>query len=157
MTVIDRDHGYAALFRRLATEQRGRVVDVGVMGQEGAGIYEGTGLTVADVASFHEFGRGVPERSFIRAYVDENRAKIEDRLRVMAKRVISGQLRSFEEGLELIGLRIQAEIQARIRGGISPGLSDATIESKGSSTPLIDTGQLLSSITYELRRIAEAA
>jgi len=157
MTVRDVDHGYEALFRRLAQRNQGRVVDVGVMGQEGAGIYEGTGLTVADVASFHEFGRGVPERSFIRAYVDENREQIENTLRRMAQKVIKGEVRSFDAGLELIGQRIQNEIKKRIKAGIEPALAQSTIDRKGSKPPLIDTGQLINSITYELRQIAEGA
>jgi hypothetical protein len=154
--VTDIDKGYKALFQRLARENQGRVVDVGVLGKEGSGVYEDGNLTVADVASFHEFGQGVPERSFIRAYVDENRSKIEDWLRRMAKRVITGEVKSFDHGLELIGMKIESEIKQRIRDGIPPELSEATLaQKKGKSTPLIDTGQLLSSITHEVRRISE--
>lgn len=159
--VTDKDRGYDALFRRLAKQNQGRVVDVGVMGRESSKAYQATQdsapLTVADVASKNEFGLGVPERSFIRAYVDANRNRIIVDLREMAKRVIDGQIKSFDAGLELIGLKIQREIMERIRSGIEPPNAQVTIDRKGSSVPLIDTGQLINSITYLVRQIAEEA
>jgi hypothetical protein len=38
-----------------------------------------------------------------------------------------------------------------INAGIEPGLNERTIERKGSSKPLIDTGRLKGSITHEIR------
>ena len=154
MAVSVRDHGYDALVAKLGPMARGRAVDVGIMGSEADQVYDG-GETVADIASQHEFGLGVPERSFIRAYVDENRAEIERAIREMAKRVVSGELPSFDYGLNLIGVKVQKEIVVRIKAGIAPPLSQVTMDRKGSSVPLIDTGQLWSSITYALKQLGE--
>jgi hypothetical protein len=52
----------------------------------------GSGLTVAQVASYHEFGLGVPRRSFIRDYVDQDAEQIRQRLRKVAKDVGEGRL-----------------------------------------------------------------
>ncbi len=39
----------------------------------------------------------------------------------------------------------------KIQRGIDPALKDATIAKKGSSTPLIETGQLINSIDFEVK------
>lgn len=105
-------------------------------------------MTVADVALIHEYGLGsVPERSFLRAWVDENQPAIEARL----KREVEGALfgkHSPQQAMDRFGLWAVGEIKKRIIGGITPALAAETIVRKGSSTPLIDTGQLLSSITH---------
>ena len=75
-------------------------------------------------------------------------------LRKAAEEVVTGKVQSFDVALGRIGLKIRDEIKERIRSGIEPGLAEATKDRKGSSTPLIDTGQLISSITWELRRIS---
>jgi len=162
--ITDTDRGYKVLLARLAKEQQGRVVDVGVMGSEAGdakltrvnkkGDIAVTDDTVAGIATIHEFGLGVPERSFIRAYVDEHQPQIEAMLRKAAEDVVTGKVQSFDVALGRIGLKIRDEIKERIRSGIEPGLAEATKDRKGSSTPLIDTGQLISSITWELRRIS---
>jgi hypothetical protein len=41
-------------------------------------------------------------------------------------------------------------MKAYVRAGIDPGLAASTVAAKGSSTPLIDKGELLSSIDYEV-------
>ena len=117
----------------------------------------GVGITVAQLASIHEFGSGrIPARSFVRSWFDENQRKIRGTLlQLMAKEIA----RAIKTGrpitdatrtriLEQLGLQSVGQIQARISRGIAPPLKAATIERKGSSTPLIDTGQLRASVTH---------
>ena len=130
--------------------QAGAKVKVGVIGDEAASQEAGGSLTVADVASFHEFGLGVPERSFIRAYVDENDGPIRVRLRDIANRVLTRN-QSPRSGLEILGLLTVGEIQQRMAAGLQPDLSDAYVKrlNKPDKTArLIRTGQLRSSITH---------
>jgi hypothetical protein len=145
MTVTDKDRGAKELLRRLAKRT---TVRVGVIGSEAAKEH-GEGATNVDVATFHEFGLGVPRRSFIADYVDENNTDIAEKIRKTGKLIIKRELTP-EQAFGRLGLYIQGEIQQRIADGIAPPLSEMTIERKGSSTPLIDTGQLRSSITYEV-------
>ena len=70
MSVTDRDNGARRLLEQIRAI-KGAAVDVGVLGQKAAEDHGG--LTVGDVATFHEFGLGVPERSFVRNYVDRSR------------------------------------------------------------------------------------
>ena len=58
--------------------------------------------------------------------------------------------KNFATALQRIGLWAQSEIQQRISDGIPPQNAPYTINKKGSSTPLVDTGQLRSSISFKV-------
>jgi len=145
VTVRERDRGADALMRRMRQQAN---VRVGVMGQEASAGHAG-GLTVVDVASFHEFGLGHnPPRSFIAGYVDENKATIEKRIRKAAELIAKGA--DVKQTLDRFGLLLVGEIQERMVS-LPPPLKPETIRRKGSSATLIDTGQLRSSVTHETR------
>lgn len=124
-------------------------VKVGIMGSEAAELKTNgkKGTTVAQIATYHEFGYGVPRRSFLRDYFDQ---EIYDVFKIVAQAVG----RAAKKGLalytvgEFIGLLTTAKIRSRIDRHIPPPLHPTTIRRKGSSTPLVNTGQLKSSITY---------
>jgi len=147
--VRETDHGSKQLISRMARTGKVRVGVIGSKAAEAKAVGEGlTGDTVADIATIHEFGLGVPRRSFIADYVDGNVDEITTQLDRSAARILRGSQMIRE--LNLIGLFIQGQIQERISNRIPPELAQATIDRKGSSVPLIDTGQLRSSITYEV-------
>lgn len=132
-------------------DARGRsVVKVGI--QETAGSHKESegGLSVADVGSFHEFGTDtIPQRSFIRAPIQDNKTDLQTLQRKLLREVMLGG-KSTGEALALIGEKAQSDMIAAINAGIEPGLEQATIDAKGSSTPLIDSGQLKQSIRYKV-------
>ena len=146
--IRDKDRGYKRLLRRLRDSTGRRVVNVGIMGKEAAAPRDG-GVTNVQVATFHEFGIGVPERSFIRAGVDENRRQIAVLQTRLAKGVVQGKLTQ-TKALEILGLDVRGKMQRKIESNIPPRLKQATIDRKGSSVALIDTGQLVNSITFEV-------
>jgi hypothetical protein len=49
-----------------------------------------------------------------------------------------------------LGLLFVGQIQERIKANIAPENADSTIERKGSSTPLINGGQLWQSVKHEV-------
>ena len=149
MKLTVRDNGYNALVKRVFGLGRPRI-SVGIHEGEGGASHQDSKLTIAEVAEKNEFGYGVPERSFIRAWFDLNREKALDVMRRLMEAVVQGK-RSKEQILELLGLAFVGEIQKRIAAGIQPANSPYTIARKGSSTPLIDKGQLRSSITYKVQ------
>lgn len=109
-------------------------------------------LTVGEIAIKHELGLGVPERSFLRAYVDQNKVRIENELRMVLKRVVAGQVTP-EAAAPLLGARYVGEIQQFIADNkVKPTDSAYTIALKGSSVTLVDTGQLRSAVTYEVEK-----
>jgi phage gpG-like protein len=107
-------------------------------------------LTVEEVALYQEEGTktklgtpAIPSRSFIKATFDQNKEMIR-------KTFMSSILKSPTQSLELVGAYVVGLIQSRIASGIPPALNPKTIKRKGSSKPLIDTGQLRNSITFKI-------
>lgn len=147
--ITDRDKGYRKLKRQVQSVASQRAVTVGVHDGVGGAAAGGGGASVADVASIHEYGLGnVPERSFVRGFADENKADNDRVIKKAAEQVVKGA--DVTTVLDRAGLYLVGKMQGRIQGGIAPPLAAATVARKGSSTPLIDTGQLISSITHEV-------
>jgi len=155
-SITDRDHGLKALVERIGKLSKASV-RVGVLEDKGAESKSASdesqsAKTVIEVATIHEFGApaaGIPARSFLRGTVDEQMAEIRADQHKIAVAVISGKL-DLRRGLDQLGARIAAKIQQRIARGIQPPLLPRTIARKGSSKPLVDTGQLRSSISWEV-------
>jgi hypothetical protein len=130
---------------KMVQEQR---IHVGIQGSQAAADHGG--LTTAEVASFHEFGLGNnPERSWLRGWFDEKKETNRQAMVEHAKAVVKGKLQP-NQMMERLGQKFVGEIQERISAGIPPELKAATIRRKGSSTPLIDTGQLRTAVTYKV-------
>ena len=150
MRVIDR--GAAKLLvaaRALTGRKRVRVGVLADAPKEGA---EDSGLSLLEVAAVHEFGApeaGIPQRSFIRATVDARAGDIEKVQKAVAARALSGAITP-DQALDQIGAKVASFMQATINNGIAPALAEETVERKGSSKPLVDTGQLKSSITWQV-------
>lgn len=151
--VTDTDRGAGDLVKRLrALAKSTRRVKVGILSdapkkarEDGAGRY-----SLLEVAIVHEFGApaaNIPQRSFIRATIDERAADIARLQLVVAQRVAMGEITE-EQGLSQIGAKVAGWIKVRIADGIAPPLAESTVAKKKSSKPLIDTGQLRSSITH---------
>ena len=110
-----------------------------------------SGLTVAQVATFHEFGtENIPERSFIRSAVAENRDKISKLIEGLKPSILQG---SSLKALSIVGEYVQTLIKSKIQTGDSSWaeLRPSTIRRKGSSKALIDTGQMLNSVRYVVK------
>lgn len=72
-------------------------------------------------------------------------------LKAYLPKVLGGTM-SVEQLLKVIGKRSKEAVQKAIREGEYTPLSPRTIAAKGSSTPLIDTGLMVNSVTFEIRR-----
>lgn len=108
--------------------------------------------TLGEVAISNEFGspeRGIPERSYIRSTFDENKEKWLGLMSRQIDKLIEGKTTE-EKILATMGEHIKSEIQRKIVDLRTPPNSPETIAKKGSSNPLIDTGQLRQSIDYEV-------
>lgn len=145
-SVRDLDKGLNSLLARLA-KAKGLSLTVGVHDTEGGQAYQ-KGLTVAEVATIHEFGLGVPQRSFLRSWADERAAENQALIKQVGEQVVKGL--DVSTGLDRLGLKFVAGIQGRMVAGIPPPNAPSTIAQKGSSTPLIDTSQLKGSIRHKV-------
>lgn len=127
-------------------------IALGIFGQKATATHKDGTETIVEIMTKHEFGLdGMPERSFLRAYVEKNKKQISKLLARAADRSISLGT-PLEKELHAIGVYLEGEIKAFISAGIAPPNSQKTIDAKGSDTPLIDTGQGRASISYELRK-----
>lgn len=139
--VRDSDPGFKKLRNNLKGPDR---VDVGV--------FSGQGEDLVIYAASNEFGtKDIPERSYLRAGIDEKKRQIGKLTSKLAEKVIAGKM-SKREALEIIGQTAQGIVQGKmVRGPFTPNKA-ATVARKGSSKPLIDTGRLRGSITFEVRK-----
>ena len=143
-TVTDTDNGYKQVLTNVR-KLRGTTVRVGVNEEphEGSG-----GLTNAQIGAIHEFGLGTsPQRSFLRAWVDQNQRGWKAWLKEHLYRALFGR----EAWADNFGQYAVEGIRARMRLGIPPPLQKATADRKGDATPLIDTEQLIDAIEYDVQ------
>jgi hypothetical protein len=109
------------------------------------------GGDIVSRALWNEFGtsRGIPERPFMRNSLRANREKYIEVLKALAAQIVRG-VTSLQESLSALGQEAAGDIQNEILTGNFVPNKPATIKAKGSSKPLIDTGQMLGSVTYEV-------
>lgn len=89
----------------------------------------------------------IPERSFLRTGHDKNTKRIIEQTERAISQVIAGKM-SVDDMLDLYGQQMATAIKTYMRDLSSPPNHPYTVEQKGSSNPLIDTGNLLESITW---------
>jgi hypothetical protein len=119
-------------------------VTVGIHEDEGAEDH-GDDLTIADVGAIHEFGLGVPQRSFVRGYFDENAPRIEQAQDAALVRILDGA--DPETEAARLGLQLEGGMKARILARIAPPLAESTKRRRGeSAVPLVDSSQLIGAI-----------
>lgn len=152
------DKGWEALMSAVRAQAADNIsVKVGVIG----GSRTGDDLTNAEIAMVHEYGSpaaGIPERSFLRASIDLNREKYRAYMHRTVGKLLDKWVLSRKSGpvdltlaFERLGLMAAADVKRLMRlSGYFVPLKPETMRRKGSSKPLIDTGQLINSITYEI-------
>jgi hypothetical protein len=149
-----------------------KVVNVGVP----EGKKEKDGTPVAMVAAVHEYGspsQGIPERPFLRVAIQKNRLKYVRLNRTNIVKMLRGQM-GMEQALGQLGEMAKGDVQTEIWSGDFAPLAPKTIaarrrarssaynkslkkkaDAKGGGAgpidrPLIDTGQMVQSIQWEL-------
>lgn len=140
----------------------GRKVEVGVLEGENAWL-----------ASIHEYGCNIPvtpkmraflhyhglhlskdtkviripERSFLRTGYDENVDDVTKRAGMLIAQVLDGSI-SDDELLNEVGRTLSTKIKEYAVDLSSPPNSSYTVEQKGSSNPLVDSGSMIEGITW---------
>lgn len=100
-------------------------------------------------ASGGGWGGPIPERPFMRNTMRDKNAAYRAALKQAAKSVLNGAL-SLDMVMRRLGVMAVGDIQAEITALRSPPNSPVTIARKGSSNPLIDTGEMRQSVTYKV-------
>lgn len=99
---------------------------------------------------------GVPEHSWLRDFVDENREKLLDMLSKTSVLIYQGKMTQ-EVAMNRFGLAVVGMMKERVIAGIEPGLAESTKKEKmratggdAKDTPLIRFGQFISAIAHEV-------
>jgi hypothetical protein len=146
--LIDRDLGWRELFRKITLGGEA-YAKVGIQQDEKRKQEDGKApVDMVQLGAIHEFGApkaGIPERSFIRAWHDSNRARITQLQDRLGRQYINGKI-TMREMIAKLGAFGQGGIRKFIRDLKAPPLKQATIKAKGSANPLIDSAQMLGSI-----------
>lgn len=148
MPVRDTDRGYKRTVDTIF-DLSANPVDIGVGVFDDSGTY-GDGTSVVEVAMYQEFGTSrIPERSFIRAYIDENEIRIREMMRDSLQAVARGVV-SKDTAMRLLGQKIANEMKGRLSAGIPPPNAPSTVKQKGVNAPLVNTGRLREAIKYRV-------
>ena len=142
------DLGLEALVEKVTDAGRLSVA-CGVVGGAENTVVDEAGTTLGDVALFNQFGtRDIPARPFLDAPIREP-GKVLEEFANAARLIVGGA--SNVAALNRVGEFGKAEIVKAIDSA-QPANAPSTIRKKGADSPLRDTYQLRSSISYEVVR-----
>lgn len=142
MAVIDRDTGWSE-FKALIADANEKEVVVGIMKGE-----------IATYAAVNEYGspaNNIPSRPFMRTTIDDNAQEFAQLLRDRINAAIARQQTTVDGALKLVGLQVRNRMIGTIKRWTEPPNAPSTIRRKGESNPLVDTGAMQQSITFEVR------
>lgn len=123
-------------------------VYIGVIGNNAGREGE---LNNAQLMAIHEFGtEHIPERAPIRKTMAKNGDSYGTKFEKGIASVLTGE-KDADLILNLVGAQVAGDVVGEIQSGVEPALSPQTIKRKGSDKPLIDTGALVQSISYEVK------
>ena len=153
---LEKDRGFKKAMGELAKLSRKPYLKVGV--QADAGIHPEGNFTVANIGATQEFGTKeagrenkvyIPPRPWLGSTFTEKKEEFEQFQDKLAKLMLAGKS-TLEDLLERLGFKMTSAVKGKISEGDPswPPLSRATIEAKGSTKALIDTGFLRNKVTH---------
>lgn len=92
----------------------------------------------------------IPERSFLRSSHDQHGKEVFDESERALGQVISGKM-TVDQYMDMVGRNYVTMIKDFIVELDTPENHPFTVERKGSSNPLVDTGGLVESISYRVK------
>ena len=111
------------------------------------------GKSVAQVAMSNEYGvpqKRQPPRPFMRTALKKAKEWKKTFDFMIKKGFVRGG--DFKTSFNTLGLVVQGDIKTSIKELTAPALAQLTIDKKGFSKPLIDTGYMLDSVNYEVNK-----
>lgn len=125
-------------------------VKVGIVGAGADQRHADSDLTNADIWIIHELGApdaGIPARAPLRTTFDKRIDELKGMQLKLAKALLNDQM-DVQRAFNILGAWGVAAIKSTIKAGLEPPNAPSTIKRKGSSVPLIDTGQLINAVTW---------
>ena len=108
---------------------------------------------VVNRAIWNHYGtsRGIPSRPFLLNAIRKNRREYLEAMKTAGAKILRGEA-TLDQTMRKLGIMAQGDIQQEITDLRDPPNAPATIAAKGSSNPLIDTGEMRSKVTWEVKR-----
>lgn len=91
----------------------------------------------------------IPERSFLRSGFDTHHEEVIDKTNYLLGDVMGGTM-SADDFCNIVGTLLRDKIREFAVDLKNPANHPFTVERKGSSNPLVDTGDLIESIVFEV-------
>jgi ABC-type Zn uptake system ZnuABC Zn-binding protein ZnuA len=139
----DNDKGLKRIRKRIkAIENRNFVVDSGLFGYQ------------ARIGVIHEYGApeaNIPQRSFIRSTIDENRNEYISLLEKFSEKILEGKI-TIKQVLNILALKLASDIKKKITKIRRPKNAKATIKRKGVNNPLIHFGYMRNAVESIVRK-----
>lgn len=109
-------------------------------------------------AIWNDFGtsRGIPERPFMRNTMRKKRTEYRAAMKAAAVIIIEqaalgeSVAKEKRKALKKLGIKAQGDIQAEITSLRTPPNAPSTIRQKGSSNPLINSGEMRAAVTFKV-------
>jgi len=144
----DVDKGFESILRKLQS-LKSKTLQAGVLAS--AGTDSKTGTLIADYAYANEFGTEfIPARSFVGSTYDDQSKKWERKSDEIFGKILDDPSSNVNHLIAYLGEEIAGDIKEKILSNVPPPLKASTIAKKGSSRTLIDSGNLLGAINYEI-------
>ena len=105
----------------------------------------------ATKAAINEYGTSkIPQRPFMRTATNRNGKSWGSKSAKAVQSVMKGM--PISQVAELVGMQMKSDISSTLTDGPWTPNAPSTIAKKGSSRPLIDTGELRASINYKVEK-----
>jgi phage gpG-like protein len=125
-------------------------IKVGVLSGTGEHSKSDNGQTLAEIAFWNEFGtKEIPARPFLRVTIRENRHLLKRLIARLYDLIIQNKITT-DAAQKVLGAKVAALVQKKITQLRDPPNTPHTIDRKGSSNPLVDTGELKNSISWDV-------
>lgn len=150
------DHAVIREFKQRFIDLNNQGVNVGLpKDKTEPGKIGAKGTSLALIGAVHEFGspqQGIPERPWLRPGIRTNKSNFMRLNKINLAKVAKGEM-PVKVALGQLGQMAAGAVKKYIRqaDNFKP-LKPATIKAKGSSAPLIDSGNMIQAITYEITR-----
>lgn len=154
MAVRVNDRKWKLIFKELKIWQNAFTA-IGI--HEGSGEHKESQTTMALIGAVNEFGTNkagknhniiIPSRPWMRGWFDKNKNRIHKKMKQLYDLILSGKFKA-KQALKILGEWAQGELRKSIRNLQSPPNAPSTIRQKGSSNPLIDTGQFMNTVRHK--------
>lgn len=115
------------------------------------GFPAGTSSDIVDKAIWNHFGtsRGIPARPFLYNAIRRHRRKYLEAMKTSGAKILRGET-TLQAVMNKLGVLAQGDVKAEIEATLTPPNAASTIATKGSSHPLIDTGEMKNNVTWKV-------